>query len=235
MTAYRANILSRMAARLLIKIVGGGAFNARHWSNERLRVIGAHAKGAVINVSGGDDSDKQGGHYRDYFPAASGYRVSNFGDLAGLPGEFALDLEAKTVPQGLAGGFDLVFSHTVLEHVFQIEQAISNICALSRDAVLTVVPFIQSYHADAWYGDYWRFSPTAMARLFERHGFSTVFLEWNEDPLGNIYVVHLGARDPLPWRDVAKLGRVAAHGPGVARNALIFGSAGIDKARIRVR
>ncbi len=55
MTAYRANVLSRIAARLLIKIAGGRAFNARHWSNERLRVIGEwlRAYGGTIHGAEG--------------------------------------------------------------------------------------------------------------------------------------------------------------------------------------
>src|SRR5687767_4129918 len=40
---------------------------ARIWSNQELKTITPHCKGAVINVSAWKDEDKEGAHYKDYF------------------------------------------------------------------------------------------------------------------------------------------------------------------------
>src|SRR5262245_10738440 len=97
----------------------------RIWSNAELRKICSLVDGAVVNVSGWKDEDKQGGHYRDYFPRATSYSISNWrADARGFQGdianEFFLDLEEPLEPS-LKRKFDVVFNHTVLEHVFSIE------------------------------------------------------------------------------------------------------------------
>src|SRR5258706_3556650 len=56
----------------------------REWSNAELRKFAPQFSGPVINVSGWRDEDKTGGHYRDYFPAASDYAVSNYSGERGI-------------------------------------------------------------------------------------------------------------------------------------------------------
>ena len=221
-----------MMTRLLSRFFATPQFNARTWSNAELNKLGPLLAGRVLNVSGGADSDKEGRRYRDYFKAAREYAVSNYGTLAGVENEFAFDLEQRTLPEALSGRYDIVFSHTVLEHVFDIHAAVANLCALSGDVIVTVVPFLQSYHHDTWYGDYWRFSPTALQRLFGDKGFETVYLNWNEDPLGNIYVLHVCARHPSRWQAIATLQPLHEFGPGVSRNHLLFGAGGREQAAI---
>ena len=63
----------------------------RVWSNRELRRVGSMVRGDVVNVSAWQDSDKEGGHYKDYFPNASSYTITNWRTEArgyqGTPGE----------------------------------------------------------------------------------------------------------------------------------------------------
>lgn len=177
---------------------------ARAWSNQVLRQIAPLMGGAVLNVSGWRDEDKQGGHYRDYFTNAGSYSVSNYG--GGFRGELsdhdlALDLEADLPPEfhGLA---DVVFNHTTLEHVFDVFKAVRNLCSLTRDIVIVVVPAIQEEHPSPDFDDYWRFMSGSLRKLFESNGLTPVLLV--SSPYRDCAVYHflVAARHPESWRDV---------------------------------
>ena len=174
----------------------------RLWSNDELDRVGALFDGDVVNVSAWRDEDKAGRRYRDYFPRARSYSITNFRSemrgLQGWDGEIFLDLEAP-LPEELHAKFDVVFNHTTLEHVYEFRRAFANICAMSRDAVVMVVPWLQPYHSD--YGDYWRFSPVAVARLFAENDFATARLTWNRDSGASVYVFAVGVRDAERWQE----------------------------------
>jgi len=164
-----------------------GYRNARQWSNQELR-----------NVSAWRDCDKEGGTYEnEYFPHASEYWITNWksgarGFQGDLPHEIFLDLEQE-LPANLINCYDVVFNHTTLEHVFDVFKAFENLCALSRDVVIVVVPFLQEQHGT--YGDYWRFTPWAVKRLFIRYGLEAAYMNFNDGPKGDIYVFGVGARN----------------------------------------
>jgi hypothetical protein len=175
----------------------------RIWSNSVLAKIAPHFAGEVINVSGWKDSDKDGRHYRDYFSSASRYYLSNYAGHSGLADaaditDFAIDLEAPLAPE-LNQRFDVVFNHTALEHIFDTHAAFANLCAMSRDAVVLVVPFAQKMHYTESFGDYWRFTPQAMRKLFERQGMSVVFEGANNTFNASVYLIAVGVRDPVSW------------------------------------
>ena len=173
----------------------------RLWSNRELSRIGALFEGDVVNVSAWRDEDKNGRLYRDYFPRARSYALTNFrADMRGMQGwegEIFLDLE-QPLPHTLQTAFDVVFNHTTLEHVYEFRAAFANLCAMSRDAVIVVVPWLQPYHSH--YGDYWRFSPKAVARLFDENGYTPARIVWNADPGASVYVFAVGVREPARWR-----------------------------------
>ena len=175
---------------------------ARRWSNLELRRIGPLFSGRVINVSAWEDRDKEGGRYRDYFPNAASYARTNYGTsqgvVEGAADELFLDL-TEPVPDVLRGGFEVVFNHTTLEHVFEVRQAFATLCALSSDVVIVVVPWLQPLHAD--YGDFWRFSPQAVVRLFEAEGLTPLSVSWNADPGASVYVLGVASRTPERWRE----------------------------------
>jgi len=175
---------------------------ARVWSNRELRRHAPLCHGDVVNVSGWKDIDKEGGRYREYFSNASSYTITNYKAEArgfqGFENEIFLDLE-QDLPDGLERKFDLVFNHTTLEHVYHLPAAFANLCLLSSDAVIIVLPFLQQYHSD--YGDYWRLSPLAIRRLFEDNGFELLYQSFNSHPRASVYVYSVASRRPAAWRD----------------------------------
>lgn len=203
--------------------------NPRHWSNEELRMLAPLYSGAVINVSAGDDSDKSGGVYRDYFLNCSSYWKSNYQSVDEAAGdEVRLDLaEDLSGHPELIQGFDVVFTHTVLEHVYEVHRAVENLCLISRDTVITVVPALQAYHHEEHiYKDFWRFTPFTLIRLFGHHGFKTVYLNWNTAAVGNIYLLHVASKHPQKWEGKLSIpAHVIANalGPGAGYQQMLFG------------
>jgi hypothetical protein len=186
-----------------MKLIESGRISrlARRWSNAELRKFAGWFPGDIANVSGWRDEDKAGAHYADYFTQKASYTITNYKPEArgmqGAANEVFLDLEAP-LDRALAGRFDVVFNHTVLEHVYEFQAAFTNLCAMSRDVVIIVVPWLQPYHGD--YGDYWRFSPLAVKRMYEANGLAPLYLSFNEDAFASVYVFALGAKHPERWR-----------------------------------
>ena len=173
----------------------------RTWSNQVLAKIAPLFEGEVVNVSAWKDEDKQGGHYREYFTSAKSYTITNFkGDrgLAGRDDEIFLDLSQK-LPTDLEGRFDVVFNHTTLEHIFDFFTAFENLCRLSRDVVIVVVPFAQITHDAPSFEDFWRFTPSGMRRLFEKNGLKMIFEAANPQENASVYLLMAGSRQPEKW------------------------------------
>lgn len=176
---------------------------ARIWSNQELRKISGLFTGKIINVSAGENEDKEGGNYRDYFPNARQYWISNYqpGAYRGYmarPNELLIDLE-KPLNKEFENAFDVVFNHTTLEHVFDVFSAFKNLCKISNDVVIVVVPFVQEQHENDGYRDYWRFTPTCLRKLFELNGFQTIYESANNDFNAATYLFFVGSRYPEKW------------------------------------
>ena len=176
---------------------------ARKWSNEVLRQIAPLAEGDVVNASAGEDIDKEGATYSEYFSGATSYTLTNYksGSFRGFrdrDNELELDLTAA-LPDSLADRFDVVFNHTVLEHIFDVIAAFANLCTMSRDLVIVVVPFCQQQHEEPDYGDYWRFTPTCIRKLFEINGLDTVFEAANNEFNVASYLLAVGSKHPERW------------------------------------
>lgn len=190
----------------------------RRWSNMQLRSISRLFEGDVVNVSAWQDSDKEGGYYRDYFPKARSYSKTNYlADRRGLQGgdDIFLDLEdANSVDETLRETFDVVFNHTTLEHVYDVHTALDNICALSRDLVILVVPTMQLVHVvpdpsldmeiDEQYSDYWRFTPHLLSRLLRDRGFYPVILSSNNRRRSSVYTFCVASRRADSWGHIAE-------------------------------
>ena len=176
---------------------------ARLWSNEELKRVAPSFGGNIVNVSAWDDRDKQGGYYRDYFIHAETYSYTNYGGyrgLQGLPNEYSLDL-TDNVPEELKHRFDVAFNHTTLEHLFDVRKAFANLCEISRDVVIVVVPFVQVQHESDDWKDYWRFTPSCLRELYDQNGF--VVLYEAESPYKNssVYLFSIGSRHPDRWEN----------------------------------
>jgi hypothetical protein len=187
----------------MMKLIESGRISAlaRRWSNLELRKFAAWFTGDIANVSGWKDEDKSGARYADYFTQKSSYTITNYKSSArgmqGVANEVFVDLEAPLEP-GLVDRFDVVFNHTVLEHIYEFQTAFRQLCAMSRDIVILVVPWLQPYHSD--YGDYWRFSPLAVKRMFEANGLTPLYLSFNEDAFASVYVFAIGTKHPARWQ-----------------------------------
>ena len=174
----------------------------RLWSNRVLRQIGGSFDGEVVNVSAWDDRDKEGGSYREYFPRATAYHLTNFSGTrgySGRPNEHLVDLTAE-LPDDLRRRFDVAFNHTTLEHIYDVRRAFRNLCELSRDVVVVVVPFSQAQHESDSYRDYWRFTPTVLRMLFEENGMEVVYEAESDSRRAAVYLLAVGARDARRWR-----------------------------------
>lgn len=206
----------------------------RIWSNGELRKFAHLFRGRVVNVSGWKDIDKEGAHYRDYFSNSSEYWITNYisnarGYQGDLHNEIFLDL-TKELPEDLFEKFDVVFSHTVLEHIYDFRLSFQNLSNMTSDIVIIVVPFLQEQHAD--YGDYWRFTPQALDKMFHSEGLSTIYVNFNDHADASIYIFAIGSKNPALWR--AEIGahpdnRIGAiyaldgfAGRRVIRNSLAF-------------
>ncbi len=223
------NKIVLISVRILIKFYkyfNKRQYNPRYWSNDQLRKFAHLFKGDIINVSAGKDNDKENHFYRDYFINKKSYTVSNYikTDNQAI-NEVIIDLE-KEIPDELKPKFDVVFSHTVLEHIYHIDKAIENLCKLSKDIVITVVPFLQTYHhIETQYFDYWRFSPLALIRKFNAHKFKTLYIDWNNDAFGNIYIFHIASCKSEIWKEIEKHNKTKSKkAPGYTRNKLLTSS-----------
>lgn len=190
---YRPSLIQRALTDPVFRV-------PRLWSNAEIERVAGLFDGDVVNVSAWRDEDKAGRRYRQYFQRARSYTITNFkSEMRGFQGydnEIFLDLE-QDLPDDLNARFDLVFNHTTLEHIYDFRKAFANICAMSRDAVMIVVPWLQKFHGEL--GDYWRFSPLAVARMFADEGFQVASLTWNKDKGASVYVFALAVRDPRKW------------------------------------
>jgi hypothetical protein len=183
----------------------GQAPPIRVWTNRELKRIAPLFPGTVVNVSGWEDEDKEGGHYRDYFTSCSSYFITNYSighrySGTGLK-EVELDL-AKHLPDELRESVDVVFNHTTLEHIFDVNRAFENLCSMTRDIVIVVVPFIQQQHEAPQYNfrDYWRFTPSCLRELFRRNDMDVVYEACNNQPHVINYLFFTGSKHPSRWK-----------------------------------
>jgi hypothetical protein len=176
---------------------------ARLWSNKELRRFSDLLAGDVVNVSAGDDVDKEGGVYAAYFPKATSYTITNYapGSFRGFQGrenELHLDLSDE-LPKEYEQRFDVVFNHTTLEHVFDVPLAFRSMCRMSRDLLVLVVPFAQVQHDTEGYKDYWRIAPIALRKMAADNGFTVLYESCNEDDNAGIYIFFIASRQPQQW------------------------------------
>lgn len=176
--------------------------SARKWSNLELKKFSHFLKGDVVNVSAYLDQDKEGKTYQRYFSQATTYSITNFDSdkkgLTGLKDEIYLNLEAP-IPEKLLSKFDVVFNHTTLEHVYEVQQAFRNLCMMSRDYLIVIVPFLQEQHA--FYGDYWRMTPLALVNMCKNNDFSPIYISANDIKTESVYIFLVARRgDHLPMQ-----------------------------------
>lgn len=199
-------LLFRILRFFAIRILPRGLTGGQSFTNEMLRQYGPVFSGDIVNVSGWDDRDTEGGFYRNYFPKKKRYVVTNAPKMGKGYGsmknseieEIALDLE-KVLPGDMKRRFDVVLNISTLEHVFDIQTAFANLCALSRDSVILVIPAIQQIHV-ADYGDYWRMTTLGVVKMFQKHGFTPLVIKTNDQPFRPVFIFAIAVRDPQRYQ-----------------------------------
>ena len=172
----------------------------RIWSNQELKKFSEHFHGDVINVSGWKDFDKVNSFYKEYFINCRNYFVSNWSfsergqENKLLDKEYLIDLESE-LSKDLIGKFEVVFNHTTLEHIFDIFKSFKNLCALSNDLVILVVPFLQEQHTNDDFEDYWRFTPQVIEKLFKKNNFHLAYINANDQDNSSIYIFAVACKD----------------------------------------
>lgn len=178
---------------------------ARTWSNDELRKIASLFAGDIVNVSAGENLDKEGSTYDLYFTNRRSFHLTNyapgaFRGFAGREDEYLVDL-SQELPAELVGRFDVALNHTVLEHVFDVRIAFGNVCRLSKDVVIVVVPFAQVQHDVEDFEDYWRLCPAGLRYLFRENGLEVIYEACNDDENVAVYLFFVGSRHPERWRN----------------------------------
>lgn len=176
----------------------------RVWSNKELEKFAKLFVGGGCNVSGWIDTDKEGKKYKEYFTNIREYFITNYkSEARGFQGnqqnEIFLDLE-QDLNQEMLNRFDVVFNHTVLEHIFDVNKAFENLCKMSKDIVIVVVPFLQEQHAE--YGDYWRFTPLAVQKLFVKNSMDLIYINYNDAKKDSIYIFAIGSKNKDKWKNI---------------------------------
>ncbi len=197
---FLLNWLIRKAYKLTCKI------DARIYSNNLLKEYLKYFGGNIINVSGWEDSDKQGGFYIDYYNDVKSYTISNIDGINGTPKArkggieyIYLDLD-NPIDDGFNGLYDVVFNHTVLEHIFSLFNALEVITSLSKDVIITIVPFSQPVHYTDSYGDYHRITPRFLEQYFSKKGYTTILSDYNDQPFSHIYVINISTKFPDKYK-----------------------------------
>ncbi|ABV51075.1 Hypothetical protein P9215_14621 [Prochlorococcus marinus str. MIT 9215] len=178
----------------------------RVWSNNVLRSFANIFEGEVINVSGWEDEDKEGGFYKDYFKNCSSYKISNYGETYRgnlREGDISIDLE-KELNSNLESSADVVFNHTTLEHVFDIFMAVKNLAKITRDILILVVPAVQEEHGSEGFKDYWRFNIDGISKLLEKNKLEIVYFTSNHDSNTSIYHFIVASKNPKKWKGFFK-------------------------------
>lgn len=217
--------LKRRLPRLKYMAYEGHFRRSRLWSNDELRKFAPLFTGSIVNVSAWRDMDKSinnylnyiagdfnsGINYKSYFKNASEYYLTNhpldsdrgsselLNNKISYSGTYDMDLE-DDLPEHLMERFDVVFNHTVLEHVFDVFKAFENLCRMSKDVVIIILPWMQrlhDYHGD--YKDYWRFSPFVIDKLFERNGYTVLHRSSSDIFQSSIYYFYIASRIPNKW------------------------------------
>jgi hypothetical protein len=133
----------------------------RRISNTWLRKNCEDVMGKVISIGSVDDSDQENSFYKEYFPNASEYLITDVtkGDALHMV------LDVCDMSQIIDESVGCFFCSGVLEHVKNPFAAIDEMHrCLSQDGTLLLgLPFFQDIHLAPQ--DYWRFTPHGVDQL----------------------------------------------------------------------
>ena len=140
--------------------------------------------------------------------------------FTGFKGEIKIDLTKEIEPHYI-NKFDVIFNHTTLEHIYPVRKAFSNLCTLSRDIVIIVVPFLQSFHGEGCGGDFWRFTPMTIKNFFDENNLKLLYLNFNNHRFASVYIFAIGSKNPSKWEGkIHKKMKFKKRGKYLGQNAM---------------
>tara|TARA_B100001063_G_C16763556_1_gene557332 strand:- start:1996 stop:2613 length:618 start_codon:yes stop_codon:yes gene_type:complete len=141
----------------------------RYESNKILKNYCKFASGRILNIGSGNDSDKTGNLYRNYFGKNSDYTTLEYEE-----GQSDLVADIQNMPIVKDKIFDCVFCIWVLEHVEKVDSAIKEISRIldHEGKLIFAVPLNVDYHG--YPRDFWRFSESDIKYLLIKHNFRLI-------------------------------------------------------------
>lgn len=139
--------------------------------------LGPRTFGRTLNVGAGDASVTY--RQREYF-AASEYHTLESVESA-IPATY--QCSATRMDQIPDASYDWVVSTSVLEHVDDCWAAAREQIRIAKPGgfIYCLIPFDQVLHPAAYFGDFWRFTPQGLRKLFE--GCDALEIEaWGDNP-----------------------------------------------------
>jgi|TARA_Y100000310_G_scaffold177773_1_gene177779 SAM-dependent methyltransferase len=152
-----------MPSELRTKIWDAMAYYADQLKLKDAEILDIGTAGDELRPDG-----KPGGNYR-FFGEGNKYRTMDVdpvfkpdtvGDICNMP--------------MFDESYDLIICSQTLEHVWDFKKAIKEIHRVTRRYAIIDCPFIYPYHPEKEFGDYWRFSITALEKLAKEAGFKKV-------------------------------------------------------------
>lgn len=171
---------------------------ARLESNALLRSWCADLPGDVLSLGSDSDRDGEGHPYREYFPQATSYTTSDYGDAAeGCDRQ----LDVRAMPEVPDDAYDVLFCSGVLEHVDDLAAALRELWRVLRPGgvLLLGVPFRQPIHRAPH--DFWRFTTHGVQHLLAGYIVDAVVGIDEREGLAFPAAYWAKARKPLPESD----------------------------------
>ena len=147
-------------------------------------ILGPRTFGAVLNIGAGRASVLF--RQREMFAATEYHTLEPPGDV---PATY--HARAENMDSIASERYDWVISTDVFEHLEDPWAAAREALRVTKPGgfIYTLAPFSHQIHVGATYGDYWRFTPGALARLFPGCRVREVEV-WGDDPImANEYAV----------------------------------------------
>ncbi|NJN67995.1 MAG: class I SAM-dependent methyltransferase [Chloroflexaceae bacterium] len=135
----------------------------RRESNRWLAQHTPAISGRVLSIGSGDDYDREGKRYRDYFPNCSAYITSEV--TMGFGTSMLADIRCMPFAKG---SIDCIFCSGVLEHVDDWQSGLREMTYLLKQGgiLLLGLPFRQPIHMAPY--DYWRFTEYGIRYMLQQ-------------------------------------------------------------------
>jgi SAM-dependent methyltransferase len=156
-----------------------GLSPSRRESNAWLRVVCKDITGDVLSVGSGDNLDRDGHSYREYFPSAKSFTSSETLESRRKV-DLILDVRKMDLPDEC---YDCIFCCGVLEHIDELHSALNEMYRVLKKGGYLIVgfPFWQRIHKAP--SDYWRFTEDGARHLLKDYEILEVKSIQASDPL----------------------------------------------------